>query len=118
MMPYLNAFLFGGFLCAIAQLLIDFTKMTPARILVLFVSAGVFLTALGWYEPLVKFAGAGATIPISGFGYTLANGAKKGIIENGILGIFSGGIAATAGGIAAAIVFGYIFALIFKPKEK
>ena len=80
--------------------------------------AGVFLTALGWYEPLVKLAGAGATVPISGFGYALANGAKKGVIENGILGICSGGITAAAGGIAAAIVFGYIFALIFKPKEK
>ncbi|MBQ9097295.1 MAG: stage V sporulation protein AE [Clostridia bacterium] len=117
-MTYFWAFVVGGAICLVGQILLDYTKMTPARILVLFVSAGVFLTALGWYEPLVKFAGAGATIPISGFGYTLANGAKKGIIENGILGIFSGGIAATAGGIAAAIVFGYIFALIFKPKEK
>ena len=117
-MTYFWAFVVGGAICLVGQILLDYTKMTPARILVLFVSAGVFLTALGWYEPLVKCAGAGATIPISGFGYTLANGAKKGIIENGILGIFSGGIAATAGGIAAAIVFGYIFALIFKPKEK
>lgn len=117
-MTYFWAFVVGGAICLIGQILLDYTKMTPARILVLFVSAGVFLTALGWYEPLVKLAGAGATIPISGFGYALANGAKKGVLENGILGIFSGGITAAAGGIAAAIVFGYIFALIFKPKEK
>ncbi|MBR2471056.1 MAG: stage V sporulation protein AE [Clostridia bacterium] len=117
-MTYLWAFIIGGAICLIGQILLDYTKMTPARILVLFVCAGVFLTALGWYEPLVKFAGAGATIPISGFGYALATGAKKGVLENGILGIFSGGITAAAGGIAAAIVFGYIFALIFKPKEK
>ena len=117
-MTYFWAFVVGGAICLVGQILLDYTKMTPARILVLFVSAGVFLTALGWYEPLVKLAGAGATIPISGFGYTLANGAKKGIVENGILGIFSGGITAAAGGIAAAIVFGYLFALIFKPKEK
>ena len=117
-MTYFWAFVVGGAICLIGQILLDYTKMTPARILVLFVTLGVFLTALGWYEPLVKFAGAGATIPISGFGYALANGAKKGIIDNGILGIFSGGITAAAGGIAAAIVFGYIFALIFKPREK
>lgn len=117
-MTYLWAFIIGGAICLIGQILLDYTKMTPARILVLFVCAGVFLTALGWYEPLVKFAGAGATIPISGFGYALATGAKKGVLENGILGIFSGGITAAAGGIAAAIVFGYIFALVFKPKEK
>ena len=117
-MTYLWAFVIGGAICLAGQILLDYTKMTPARILVLFVSAGVFLTALGWYEPIVKLAGAGATIPISGFGYALANGAKKGVIENGILGIFSGGITAAAGGIAAAIVFGYIFALVFKPKEK
>lgn len=117
-MTYFWAFVIGGAICLVGQIFLDYTKMTPARILVLFVTAGVFLTALGWYEPLVKLAGAGATIPISGFGYALANGAKKGIVENGILGIFSGGISAAAGGIAAAIVFGYIFALIFKPKEK
>ncbi len=117
-MTYLWAFIIGGAICLVGQILLDFTKMTPARILVLFVVLGAFLTFFGWYEPLVKFAGAGATVPISGFGYTLAKGVKKAVTETGVLGIFTGGITAAAGGIAAAIVFGYIFALIFKPKEK
>lgn len=117
-MNYLWAFIIGGLICAVGQILIDFTKLTPARILVLFVSLGTFVTLFGWYEPLVKIAGAGATVPLSGFGYSLAKGVMKGVDESGFLGIFTGGIAATAGGIAAAIFFGYIFALIFKPHEK
>ena len=105
-------------LCVIGQLLIDFTKLTPARILTVFVVAGVVLTMLGLYEPVVKFAGAGATIPIVGFGYSLARGAVKAISETGILGIFTGGITATAGGLAAAIFFGWLVSIIFKPSAK
>ncbi len=115
---YLKAFLVGGAICAIGQILIDKTKLTPARILVSFVVAGVILTVLGLYEKLVEFAGAGATVPIVGFGYSLGKGAIKGITENGLIGVFTGGIAATAGGIAASIVFGYFIALIFSPKAK
>ena len=117
-MNYLWAFLVGGLICAIGQVLIDFTKLTPARILVLFVCIGVFSTFFGLYEPLVKFAGAGATVPLTGFGYTLATGVINAVDEKGFLGIFTGGIAASAGGIAAAILFGYIFAVLFSPKEK
>ena len=117
-MTYLWAFLIGGAICLVGQALIDFTNLTPARIMVLFVSLGTFLTFFGVYEPLVKFAGAGATVPLTGFGYTLAIGVMKGIDESGFLGIFTGGFAAAAGGIAAAILFGYLCALIFKPKEK
>ena len=117
-MTYLWAFLIGGAICLVGQALIDFTNLTPARIMVLFVSLGTFLTFFGVYEPLVKFAGAGATVPLTGFGYTLAKGVMKGIDESGFLGIFTGGFAAAAGGIAAAILFGYFCALIFKPKEK
>lgn len=117
-MTYLWAFLIGGAICLVGQALIDFTNLTPARIMVLFVSLGTFLTFFGVYEPLVKFAGAGATVPLTGFGYTLAKGVMKGIDESGFLGIFTGGFAAAAGGIAAAILFGYLCALIFKPKEK
>lgn len=117
-MDYLKAFMVGGIICAIGQILIDKTKMTPARILVLFVTSGVVLTAIGIYEPIMKFGGAGASVPITGFGYSLAKGAAKAVKENGILGAFTGGIVGTAGGIAAAIFFGYIIALIFKPKEK
>ncbi|MBE7027382.1 MAG: stage V sporulation protein AE [Ruminococcaceae bacterium] len=115
---YLKAFIIGGLFCAIAQVFIDKTKLTPARILVAYVCIGVVLTVIGLYEPLVKFAGAGATVPIIGFGYTLGKGVLKGISENGLLGAFTGGVMASAGGIAAAVFFGYMIALIFKPKAK
>ncbi|MDK2801033.1 MAG: stage sporulation protein [Clostridiales bacterium] len=117
-MEFIRAFIVGGSICAIGQILIDKTKLTPARILVLFVILGVFLTAIGLYEPLVKYGGAGATVPIPGFGYALAKGAMKGVKENGLLGAFTGGITGTAGGIAAAVFFGYIIALVFNPKGK
>lgn len=117
-MQYLNAFWVGGLICAIAQILIDKTKMTPARILVSFVVAGVILGMFGLYEPIVDFAGAGATVPIVGFGNTLAKGVMKGINEKGFIGIFTGGTAAAAGGIAASIFFGFLMAIIFKPKQK
>ncbi|MDY4976435.1 MAG: stage V sporulation protein AE [Clostridia bacterium] len=117
-MEYLRAFAVGGVICVIGQLLIDYTKLTPARILTSFVVAGVVLTMLGLYEPIVKFGGAGATVPISGFGYTLAKGTLKMIGEKGILGVFSGGLSATAGGIAAAIIFGWLVSILFKPKAK
>lgn len=115
---YLKAFAVGGIICVIGQILIDKTKLTPARILVLFVSSGVFLTVTGIYEKIVDFAGAGATVPIIGFGYCLGNGVIKGVEESGLLGVFTGGVTAAAGGICAAVVFGYIIALIFKPKSK
>lgn len=117
-MQYLNAFWVGGVICAIAQILIDKTKMTPARILVSFVVAGVILGMFGLYEPLVDYAGAGATVPIIGFGNTLAKGVMKGISEKGFIGIFTGGTSAAAGGIAASIFFGFLMAIIFKPKQK
>lgn len=117
-MEYLKAFIVGGLICVIGQILIDKTKMTPARILVSFVTAGVVLTAVGLYEPLVKFAGAGATVPLTGFGYALAKGVIKGISDKGFLGIFTGGVTATAGGIAGAVFFGYLIAIIFKPGDK
>ena len=115
---YLKAFLVGGAICAIGQILIDKTRLTPARILVSFVVAGVILTVIGVYEPIVQFAGAGATVPIVGFGYSLGKGVMKGITELGVMGIFTGGISAAAGGITASIVFGYLIALIFSPKAK
>ncbi len=117
-MNYLWAFLVGGAICAIGQILLSKTQMTPARILVLYVTAGVVLTAVGLYEPLVKFGGAGAEVPLTGFGYALAKGAFKGVDESGLLGALTGGVTATAGGIAAAVLFGYLVALIFKPKTK
>ena len=117
-MEYLKAFIIGGILCAIGQVFIDKTKLTPARILVGFVVGGVILSALGFYEPLVEFAGAGATVPLSGFGHSLAKGVRSAVTEKGFLGIFTGGISATAGGISAAIVFGFLIALFFKPKDK
>ncbi|RKD34701.1 stage V sporulation protein AE [Thermohalobacter berrensis] len=117
-MEYLRAFLVGGLICVIGQILMDGTKLTPAHVLVSFVTAGVILTALGIYEPLVNFGGAGATVPLTGFGYSLAKGAIKGVNQNGILGAFTGGIQSTAGGIAAAVLFGYIMAVIFTPKAK
>lgn len=117
-MDYIKAFLVGGLICLIAQLLMDGTKFTPAHILVSFVTSGVILTAIGIYEPIIKFAGAGASVPLLGFGYSLAKGAAEGVDKSGIIGIFSGGITATAGGVAAAIFFGYIMAVIFNPKTK
>ncbi len=117
-MQYLHAFWVGGFICVIAQILIDKTKLTPARILVLFVVAGTILGGLGIYEPLVKFAGAGATVPIIGFGNVLAQGVIKGIQEHGFLGIITGGTTAASGGIGASILFGFLTAMIFKPKIK
>ena len=117
-MNYLWAFLIGGVLCVIGQLLIDYTKLTPARILVMYVVAGVILEAVGVYHYLVDFAGAGATVPLTGFGYTIATGVKKAIYEYGFLGIFTGGLTATAGGITAAIVISYIVSLFAKSKSQ
>jgi stage V sporulation protein AE len=117
-MMYLKVFLVGGALCAIGQALIDYTKLTPARILVSYVVTGVILGGLGIYQPLVDFAGAGATVPLTGFGWLLSKGVKEAIAEKGLLGILSGGLTATSAGIAAAVIFGLIFALIFKPKDK
>ena len=117
-MEYLKAFLCGGLLCLIGQVLIDRTQLTPARILTGYVVAGVFLSAVGLYQPLADWGGAGATVPLTGFGYVLANGAIEGAKSNGLLGAFTGGVIAGAGGIAAAVFFGYFAALIFKPKMK
>ena len=117
-MDYLNAFLYGGILCAIGQILIDKTQLTPARILTGYVVAGVLLSALGLYEPIVNWGGAGATVPLTGFGHALAKGVKKAIAKDGWLGVFTGGLTATAGGIAAAVVFGVVMAVLFKPGEK
>lgn len=108
----------GGILCLIGQILIDYTKLTPARILVAYVVSGVALTAVGVYQPIVKLGGAGATVPLTGFGYSLATGVKEAVDKYGLIGALSGGLTATAAGIAAAIVFGYIAALIFKPGDK
>ena len=117
-MDYLNAFLCGGILCAIGQILIDKTKLTPARILTGYVVAGVLLSALGLYQPLVDWGGAGATVPLTGFGHSLAKGVAKAVAEKGWLGVFTGGLTATAGGITAAVVFAVIRAFIFKPGDK
>ena len=117
-MDYLKAFLVGGGLCLIGQLLIDRTKLTPARILVSYVVFGVLLGAIGVYKPLAEFAGAGASVSLTGFGYTLANGVRKAVSEDGFLGIFTGGMKATAGGISAAIFSGLIVSLLFKAKDK
>ena len=117
-MDYLKAFLIGGVLCLIGQILIDKTKLTPARILVSYVVVGVVLGAIGVYEPLVEFAGAGATTPLTGFGYTLAKGVQKAVTEKGFLGILTGGLTASAGGITAAIIAGLLCSLIFKPRDK
>lgn len=114
----LYAFITGGILCVIAQILIDKTKLTPARILVLYVCAGVFLTAVGLYDYIVEFAGGGATVPLTGFGYAIAKGVEKAVAEKGLLGALTGGITATSGGITAAICFGYIASLIFSAKRK
>lgn len=117
-MTYIWAFVIGGLLCVIGQLLIDYTKLTPARILVMYVVAGVILEAVGVYGYLADFAGAGATVPLTGFGYTIATGVKKAIYEYGFLGIFTGGLTATAGGITAAIVISYIVSLFAKSKSQ
>lgn len=117
-MEYLKAFLCGGVLCAIGQILIDKTKLTPARILTGYVVTGVLLSALGLYQPLADWGGAGATVPLTGFGHALAKGVKKAVSEQGWLGILTGGLTATAGGITAAVLFGVLMALIFKPGNK
>lgn len=117
-MNYLWAFLVGGFICAIGQILIDYTKLTPARILVSFVVTGVILGAIGIYKPLANFAGAGASVPLTGFGYLLSEGIRKAVDEKGFLGIFTGGLTACAGGVAAAICFGLLMSALFKPKSR
>lgn len=115
---YVRAFLCGGVLCLIGQILIDKTTLTPAKILVAYVVSGVVLGGLGIYKYVVEFGGAGATVPLTGFGYLLAKGVEKAVVEQGILGALTGGITAAAGGITAAIFFGYLVALIFKPRSK
>ena len=117
-MDYLWCFLCGGLLCLIGQVLIDLTKLTPARILTGYVVAGVILQALGLYQPLVDWGGAGATVPLTGFGYSLAKGVAKAVGEKGLLGVITGGLTATAGGIAAGVVSGLLMAVLVKPKEK
>lgn len=117
-MDYLKAFLVGGILCLIGQILIDKTKLTPARILVSYVVAGVILGAVGVYKPLVEFAGAGASIPLTGFGYNLSKGVREAVDKDGFLGIFTGGLKATAGGITAAVFAGLLASLLFKAKDK
>ena len=117
-MEFLKAFLVGGLLCLIGQILIDKTKLTPARILVAYVVLGVFLNAVGIYEPLAEFAGAGASVPLTGFGNLLAKGVKEAVDEKGFLGIFTGGLKACAGGITAAIVAGLVASLVFKARDK
>lgn len=114
----LKAFLVGGTICAIGQLFIDYTKLTPARILTGYVVAGVIISAFGLYQPLVDFAGGGATVPLTGFGHLLAEGVRKSISEKGFLGIFTGGLTSASGGITAAILFGLIASLIFKQRDK
>lgn len=117
-MEYIKAFVVGGLICVVGQILIDKTRLTPARILVSFVTAGVMLQFLGLYEPIVKFAKAGATVPLTGFGYNLCKGVEKAVSENGFMGIFTGAFTAGAAGLCAAVVFGFLAALIFKPKPK
>lgn len=117
-MEYAKAFLVGGLFCLVGQILVDKTKLTPARILVGYVVAGVLLGALGLYQPIVEFAGAGATVPLTGFGNTLAKGVKEAIQQDGFLGIFTGGLKATAGGITAAIFAGLLASILFKAKDK
>ncbi len=117
-MEYLRAFLTAGVICAISQVLIDRTKLTPGRILVSYVTLGVILTGIGLYEPIVKWGGAGATVPLLGFGYAMAKGVQQAIAQHGFLGVFTGGLTATAGGIAAAVVFSFIGAMLFKSGDK
>ena len=118
LIDYLKAFLVGGLFCAVGQLLLDRTKLTPARILTSYVVAGVVLGALGVYQPLIDWAGAGATVPLTGFGAVLARGVKQAVAERGALGAFTGGLTAAAGGVAAAIFFGFLVALLFRPGDK
>lgn len=115
---FIRAFIVGGLLCVIAQILIDMTKLTPARILVAYVVAGVFLGAIGLYKPLTDFAGAGATVPLTGFGYLISDGVRKAVDEQGLLGALTGGLGAAAGGIAAALIFGYFSAILFKGRRR
>ncbi len=117
-MEYLRAFLCGGVLCVIGQLLIDKTKLTPARILVAYVTLGVILGGVGLYEPIADWGGAGATVPLTGFGYLLSKGVKQAVAEQGLLGVLTGGITAAAGGITAAVFFGFLVSLLFKSKPK
>lgn len=117
-MDYLNAFLCGGIICAIGQIIIDKTQLTPARILTGYVVVGVLLSAIGLYQPIADWGGAGANVPLTGFGHALAKGVKKAIGEKGWLGVLTGGLSGTAGGITAAVVFGVLMALLFKPGEK
>ncbi len=117
-LKYLWAFIIGGGFCVIAQILIDKTKLTPARILVFYVMAGVILTGIGVYEPLVDFAGSGATVPLTGFGYSLAKGVEKAIDERGLIGVLTGGLTATSAGVAAAMVFAWLAAVFFRGKPK
>ena len=117
-MIYLKAFLVGGAICALSQMLIDRTRLTPARILSAYVVLGVVLTGVGLYQPLVEWAGAGATVPLLGFGYTMAEGVKTAVQEQGLLGAFTGGLTATAGGIAAAVFFSLVAALLFRPGDR
>lgn len=118
LLDYVKAFIIGGLICVVGQILIDRTKLTPAKILVLFVTLGVVLTAVGLYEPLVEFAGAGATVPLTGFGYNMAKGVEKAVQEMGFLGILTGGVTSAAAGISAAVFFGYLAALVSRPKDK
>ena len=117
-MEYFNAVWVGGAICLVGQLLIDLTKLTPARIMVTYVTAGVFLGALGLYGPVVDYAGAGATVPLCGFGWALSEGVRKAVIEQGFLGVFTGGLTAGAAGTTAAVFFGYLAALVAKPRDK
>lgn len=117
-MDYIKAFIIGGFFCLIGQVIIDKTKLTPARILVGYVVLGVVLSAVGLYGPIADFSGSGATVPLTGFGHTLAKGVKEAVDQNGFIGIFTGGLKATAGGISAAVLAGLLASLIFKAKDK
>ena len=117
-MNYFNACWVGGLICLIGQILIDKTRLTPARILTGYVVIGIILTAIGVYEPIVEYAGAGATVPLLGFGYSMAKGVEKAVAADGLLGAFTGGLSSTAGGIAAAVFFSLVAAFIFKPKTK
>ena len=117
-MEYLRAFVVGGLICVVGQLLIDLTRLTPARIMVLYVTGGVVLGALGWYTPLINYAGCGATVPLCGFGNLLAEGVRTAVAEKGLLGAFTGGVTAGAAGIAAAVFFGYSAALFARPGDK
>ena len=117
-MEWFNAFWVGGLICVVGQVLLQRTQLTPARIVVIFVVAGAILGGLGWYEPLVEFAGAGATVPLTGFGHMLAQGVKKAVDENGLIGCLTGGFTASAAGVCASVVFAVLWSLLFKSKEK